>query len=235
MKHILIVDDELAIRRLLASVLERGGYAVHLAQNVREALAIVMPGGVDAVLLDLGLPDRDGLEAIAAIRSSRDLPILVVTARNETADKIAALDLGADDYVTKPFDGDELLARLRSVLRRSGVPKEPDAPLNFGPVTLNAARHEVTCRGAPVNLTPREFSVLEMLLEAGGRILTHSAMLEAVWGKAHVHDIDYLRVVIRALRLKLELDPSRPALIRNEPGIGYRLVEQQQHASDPSR
>ncbi|MFA7586409.1 MAG: response regulator transcription factor [Novosphingobium sp.] len=225
MTRILVVDDEPAIRRLLSGILERGGYQVELAENVREAISAVERSRIDAVLLDLGLPDRDGLEAISAIRTKHDVPIIVVTARDDTAEKIAALDLGADDYVTKPFDCDELLARLRSALRRSGKAGSADAVLTFGPVMLDTAHHRATCREEPVMLTPREFSVLATLMEAGGRILTHAAILERVWGKAHVGDIDYLRVVIRALRLKLEIDPSQPVLIRNEPGIGYRLME----------
>jgi two-component system KDP operon response regulator KdpE len=224
MSKILIAEDEPAIRRLLGAILTRAGHEPVFAENGREALAVVERGGIDAVLLDLGLPDRDGLEILSAIRSRHSLPILVVTARSDTGEKIAALDLGADDYVTKPFDGDELLARLRSALRRAGHAQQGDAPLSFGPVVLDAARHKVTCRGASVSLTPREFAVLQALVEAGGRVLTHAALLERVWGKAHINDVDYLRVVVRALRLKLEVDPSQPALIRNEPGIGYRLV-----------
>lgn len=223
MTNILVVDDEPAIRRLLSGVLQRGGYQVQLAGNAAEVLVALARGGVDAMLLDLGLPDRDGLEVIAAVRSKSDLPIIVVTARDDTAEKITALDLGADDYVTKPLDADELLARLRSALRRAGSSVAPDTALSFGAVVLDPARHEVTCRDEPVALTPREFALLEALMKAGGRILTHSALLEQVWGKAHIGDVDYLRVVIRALRLKLEIDPSQPALIRNEPGIGYRL------------
>ena len=224
MSRVLIVDDEPAIRRLLGGIVARGGHEGILAEGGREALAAVERGGIDAVLLDLGLPDIDGLEVISAIRVGNTLPILVVTAREATSEKIAALDLGADDYVTKPFDADELLARLRSALRRAGRSTRPDEPLVFGPVTLDIARHEVTCRGEAISLTPREFTVLQVLVEAGGRVLTHKALLERVWGKAHVGDVDYLRVVVRALRLKLELDPSQPRLIRNEPGIGYRLV-----------
>ncbi|MEO8724098.1 MAG: response regulator transcription factor [Sphingobium sp.] len=222
--HILVVDDEPAIRRLLSGVLERSGFRVGLAGSTKEAIMAVERGQIDAVLLDLGLPDRDGLEAISAIRVHHHFPIIVVTARDDTAEKIAALDLGADDYVTKPFDTDELLARLRSALRRAGTARSLDASLSFGPITLDTARHEATCHGQLINLTPKEFAVLEALLEAGGRILTHKTLLERVWGKAHVADIDYLRVAMRALRLKLERDPSRPTLIRNEPGIGYRLV-----------
>ena len=224
MTRILVVDDEPAILRLLSGVLERGGYRVESAGTAKDAMAALERGGADAMLLDLGLPDRDGMEMIAAVRARYQFPVIVITARHDTAEKITALDLGADDYVTKPFDADELLARLRSALRRAGS-SASKAELSFGPVTLDAARHQVTCRGEPVALTPREFAVLQTLMEAGGRLCTHAALLERVWGKAHIGDIDYLRVVIRALRLKLETDPARPALIRNEPAIGYRLVD----------
>ena len=225
MKRVLVVDDEPAIRRLLSHVLERGGFKAAAVASAREAMVELTHDRVDAMLLDLGLPDRDGLEMIAAIRATRSIPIVVVTARGDTAEKIAALDLGADDYVTKPFDGDELLARLRSALRRAGSSGARDSALHFGPLRMDAERHQVTCRDESVALTPREFAVLEALMRADGRILTHAALLEQVWGKAHVNDIDYLRVVVRALRLKLEADPSSPTLIRNEPGIGYRLVD----------
>jgi len=152
------------------------------------------------------------------------VPIIAVTARGEVADKIAALDLGASDYVTKPFDGDELLARLRAVLRHSARPGAGDDQLATGPLAMDVGRHVVTLHGATVSLTPKEFALLRTLLEAGGRVVTHAALLERVWGKAHRDDVEYLRVTIRALRLKLEADPARPSLIRNEPGVGYRLV-----------
>lgn len=227
MKRVLAVDDEPAILRLLGAVLARGGFEAVTAATAHEALAEIARGRIDAVLLDLGLPDRDGLEIIAAIRARSALPVLVLTARDETAEKITALDLGADDYVTKPFDGDELLARLRSALRRAGAIEGGGGggALTHGPITMDIARHAVTCHGQPVALTPREFAVLEALIGAGGRILTHAALLERVWGKAHVGDVEYLRVVVRALRLKIEVDPSDPRILRNEPGIGYRLTE----------
>lgn len=224
MSRVLAVDDEPAILRLLGVILARGGHEAVPAANGRSALAELARGGIDAVLLDLGLPDRDGLELVGAIRAHSAVPVIVVTARSDTADKIAALDLGADDYVTKPFDGDELLARLRSALRRATGKAAPDDVIRHGPLALDLARHQASADGVPIALTPREFAVLRALVEAGGRILTHAALLEQVWGKAHVADVDYLRVVIRALRLKVEADPSAPRLIINEPGIGYRLA-----------
>lgn len=223
MSNILTIDDEPAIQRLLSAILQRDGHSAIAASNAREALSKLGQGGIDAVLLDLGLPDRDGIELIGAIRAISPAPIIVVTARSDIEEKVAALDLGADDYVTKPFDGDELLARLRSALRRTG--KSTDETLQRGAITIDRARHAVSVRGAPVSLTPKEFAILEMLTQAGGRVLTHAAILEQVWGKAHLDDVDYLRVAIRALRLKIEEDPANPRLIRNEPAIGYRLAD----------
>jgi two-component system KDP operon response regulator KdpE len=222
--RILAVDDEPAILRLLGAILARGGYDVTTAADARAAKAALGHGGIDAVILDLGLPDQDGLEVIAAIRASSGVPLIVVTARSEISEKIAALDLGADDYVTKPFDGDELLARLRSAIRRGGPLAHSENLITHGPVAMDIARHEVMVAGRQVALTPKEFAVLRELVEGAGRILTHATLLERVWGKAHLGDIDYLRVVIRSLRLKIEADPSQPQNIRNEPGIGYRVT-----------
>lgn len=224
MSRILCVEDEPAILRLLQVVLKRDGHEAVAANTAEAALAALRGGRIDAVLLDLGLPDRDGLEVLAAIRQANPMPLIVVSARSDVPEKVAALDLGATDYVTKPFDADELLARLRVALRQGALPSTPDPVLEHGGVRMDLARHEVSLGERPIALTPKEFAVLRALLEAGGRILTHAAILEAVWGKAHRDDVEYLRVVIRALRLKIEADPSQPALIRNEPGIGYRLA-----------
>jgi two-component system KDP operon response regulator KdpE len=222
--RILAVDDEPAILRLLGAILARGGYDVVTASDARAAKAALRHGGIDAVILDLGLPDQDGLEVIAAIKASSGVPLIVVTARSEISEKIAALDLGADDYVTKPFDGDELLARLRSAIRRVRPIAGCENLITHGPVAIDIARHEVMVSGRQVALTPKEFAVLWALVEGAGRILTHATLLERVWGKAHLGDVDYLRVVIRSLRLKIEADPSQPQIIRNEPAIGYRLT-----------
>jgi two-component system KDP operon response regulator KdpE len=221
MSHILCIDDEAAILRLLGVVLARDGHKMLPAANAREALALIKAGGVDAVLLDLGLPDRDGLELIGPLRAHA--PVLVVSARSDVQEKVAALDLGAVDYLTKPFDGDELLARLRVALRASAKATPAPDVLEYGPLRMDLARHELQRDGQLVGLTPKEFALLQALMQAAGRIQTHAALLEQVWGKAHRDDVDYLRVAIRALRLKLEADPAQPSLIRNEPGIGYRL------------
>ncbi|MBC2651562.1 response regulator transcription factor [Novosphingobium flavum] len=223
MSRILCVDDEAAILRLLSVILQRDGHAPVPAPDARAAMAALGAGGIDAVLLDLGLPDRDGLELLPALRALAAVPVIVISARADVQEKVAALDLGAADYVTKPFDGDELLARLRVALRGAGTQAGRDGVLTHGPIRLDRSRHEVSVHDRPVALTPREFAVLAELVAAGGRILTHGALLESVWGKAHQQDVEYLRVVVRALRLKLEDDPAQPRLIRNEPGIGYRL------------
>ena len=223
MSRVLCIDDEPAILRLLEVVLAHDGHEAVTATTGRAAMDAVTKGGIEAVLLDLGLPDRDGLELISAIRAVSQVPVIVVSARGDVAEKVAALDLGAADYVTKPFDGDELRARLRVALRQ-GRSVTAGAVLCHGPIRMMPDRHEATVNGHCVSLTPKEYAVLQVLVEAGGRVLTHAALLERVWGKAHRGDVEYLRVAVRALRLKIEDDPSQPALIRNEPGIGYRLV-----------
>lgn len=226
--RILTVDDEPAILRLLGAILARGGYDVVTAADARSAKAAFEHGCIDAVILDLGLPDQDGLEVIASIRSASNVPLIVVTARSEVSEKVAALDLGADDYVTKPFDGDELLARLRSAIRRIRPVDSSAGLMICGPIVMDIARHEVMVRGKLVALRPKEFAVLRALAEGRGRIVSHAALLERVWGKAHLSDVDYLRVAVRSLRLKIEDDPSHPQIIRNEPAIGYRLSDQVQ-------
>lgn len=220
-RTILVIDDEAAIRRLVATIVARGGFAAIEAATGREGLALLDRKPL-AAIVDLRLPDIDGLELIPRI-SAAGIPTLVLSAELDTAEKVAALDLGADDYITKPFDGDELLARLRVLLRRAGAPV--DGILRHGPIALDPARHRATLAGEPLALTPREFALLAALVESGGRIQTHAALLEKVWGKAHRDDIDYLRVAIRALRAKIEREPSRPRLVLNEPGVGYRLAD----------
>lgn len=220
MSRVLCVDDEPAILRLLAVVLAPDGHEAVNAASGREAMEALAHDSIDAVLLDLGLPDRDGLELVTAIRAVSQVPVIVVSARSDVAEKVAALDLGATDYITKPFDGEELRARLRAALRKGPVQSEV---LHHGPIRMVPPRHEAFVDGRPIALTPKEYALLQTLVEAGGRILTHAALLERIWGKAHRQDVEYLRVAVRALRLKIEADPSQPVLLRNEPGIGYRL------------
>lgn len=223
-KDVLIVDDQPAIRRLLIGALDRSGLTWAEAGTAAEALRLASaPSPPVIALLDLGLPDRDGLEIVPQL-ASQGLAIIVLTARDATDEKVAALDLGADDFVTKPFDSAELLARVRSALRRkadrSGDPRRRE----FATGCIDREHHAVTVRGIRIALTPKEFDLLWVLCEKPGRVMTHAALLETVWGPAHREDLDYLRVAVRSLRKKIEADPSRPNLITNEPGVGYRLA-----------
>lgn len=221
---VLIIDDEAAIRRLLTGALDRSGLTHVEAGTAGEALrlAIAEPAPLVA-LLDLGLPDRDGLEIVPQL-AGHGLAVIVLTARDATGEKVAALDLGADDFVTKPFDTEELLARVRSAIRRKSGPVADPAVRHFQEGMIDRSAHRVTIRGSQIDLTPREFNLLWALCDHPGRVFTHDKLLTDVWGPAHREDLDYLRVAVRALRRKLELDPAHPKLIINEPGIGYRVA-----------
>jgi two-component system KDP operon response regulator KdpE len=220
--RILIVDDEPAIRRLARAALERAGLAVREAENAREAMLFAQADRPDVVLLDLGLPDRDGLELVPLLKA-KGLAVIIVSARDATAEKVAALDLGADDYVTKPFDSEELLARIRAALRHRLAGTAATETISIGPLAIDLAGHTVTRDGDAVHLTRKEHDLLAMLARSPGRVVTHKALLAAVWPDVTDPPMEYLRIVVRNLRQKLEADPSRPALIRNETGIGYRL------------
>lgn len=223
LKDVLIVEDELAIRRLLIGALDRNGMSHAEAATAGEALRLAGAHPAPLVaLLDLGLPDRDGLEIVPQL-AKLGLAVIVLTARDATQEKVTALDLGADDFVTKPFDSEELLARIRSALRRkSGLMSDPHRR-QFAGGAIDRNAHSVTLNGRKVDLTPREFNLLWALADRPGRVVTHESLLETVWGPAHRKDLDYLRVAVRSLRRKVEQDPSRPKLLLNEPGIGYRL------------
>lgn len=221
MARVLVVDDEPAIRRLLRQTLERAGHDVIDAADARAALAAVAQDAPDAVLLDLGLPGRDGLELVPVIARTPGVALLVVSARDTTEDKVAALDLGADDYVTKPFDSEELLARLRVALRRSEA--KGGGVVRAGEVTIDPAAHRVERAGAEVHLTRKEYEVLTLLADHAGRVVTHKLILQRVWG-GHDPKVEYLRIVIRNLRQKLEAPRPVGSLIANEQGIGYRLI-----------
>lgn len=222
---IVVVDDEPAIRRLLRSALERAGYWVVEAGNARDAQNALDIDHPDAVLLDLGLPDREGLELVPLVVKT-GAALLVISAREATDEKIAALDLGADDYVTKPFDTDEVLARLRRALRQKiGGGGGPQIHADGLEIDLLARR--VRRDGHDIRLTPKEYAVLAELSKHPGRVITHAQLLRAVWGPAHEHHVEYLRVVARELRKKIEADPSSPQIIKTEPGVGYRLAEPQ--------
>ena len=220
---ILIIDDESAIRRLVRGALERAGLACDEAATAAEGLAMARRAGYALVLLDLGLPDRDGLELVPLL-AGMDRAVVVLTARDSVDEMVAALDLGADDYVTKPFDSAELLARIRVALRHRGSGGAGGGgERRFGPIGFDPVARRVTRDGEEIHLTPKEFAVLAELARHPGRVITHGHLLRAIWGEAHVGDVEYLRVTMRGLRAKLEDDPARPSLLKNDPGIGYRL------------
>jgi two-component system KDP operon response regulator KdpE len=223
--RILIVDDEPQILRFLRPALEASGYAVLHATGGHEALRLIANAAPDLVVLDLGLPDMDGKDVIVAARQFTQAPIVVLSARDREAEKIAALDLGADDYVEKPFAIGELLARLRAALRHARTGAAPKTRVEIDGLTIDMDKRLVTRDGAPIRLTPREYDLLCALAANAGRVMTHSQILTAVWGPAHKSDTQYLRVFVGQLRNKIERDPSTPTIIRTESGIGYRFSE----------
>jgi two-component system KDP operon response regulator KdpE len=221
---LLVVDDEAAIRRLLGASLARAGYRVVEAGTAREALAALQIDKPDAVLLDLGLPDRDGLELVSLIKGT-GAAVLVISARDATDQKVAALDLGADDYVTKPFDSEEVLARIRTALRHR-LSAEAETPVvTVGDIEIDLTSRLVRKGGVEVHLTPKEFGFLAELAKHPGRVVTHLQLLRNVWGPGHERDVEYLRVAARGVRKKLEGDVVETSFIRNEPGVGYRIVK----------
>jgi len=221
--RILVVDDEPQILRFLKPSLTAAGYDVIVATTGTDALKIATTQSPDVILLDLGLPDMDGKDVIRELRSWSKTPIVVVSARDREAEKIAAFDLGADDYVNKPFGIGELTARLRTALRHAAQQSSEQTQLKSGGLEVDILAHKVTLNGIPVKLTPKEFELLAMLVRNAGRLLTHRQILAAVWGAAHTEDLQYLRVFIGQLRQKLKASPNAPDLIVTEPGIGYRL------------
>lgn len=223
-QRILVVDDDLAIRRLLQATLLRGGYQPIEATSAAEAIAQAKAAAPDAILLDLGLPDRDGLEIVPLLRAIGPAPILVISARDATDQKVAALDLGANDYVTKPFDSEEVLARLRASLRAAVTAQGAAPVLHTHGLRIDLANRTITRDGREVHLTRKEYEVLRQLALAPGRVVTHQRILDAAWPHEQDHRVDYLRIVVRNLRQKIEPDPARPTLIRNELGVGYRLM-----------
>ncbi|WP_076071530.1 response regulator transcription factor [Sphingomonas montana] len=222
--RVLVVDDEPAIRRLLRTALERVGHAVSEAGDAATALAVLATDRPQVVLLDLGLPDRDGLELIPVLRARSDATILVVSARDATDLKVAALDLGAADYITKPFDTDELLARVRAALRHRLVAGGGRTSVRAGALLLDLLDRRVLRDDKIVHLTPKEYEVLAELARYPGRVVTHAHLLRTVWPHDTDGQVGYLRVVVRNLRGKLEPDPAAPTLIVNELGVGYRLM-----------
>jgi two-component system KDP operon response regulator KdpE len=222
---VLVVDDEPAILRFLKPALEANSYETASAETVAAAVKAIAANAPDIVLLDLGLPDGDGKDVIKKVREWSDVPIIVLSAREREAEKIESLDLGADDYVNKPFDVGELLARMRAALRHRMQRRAEVPVLRVGALEVDAVRHRATRGGVELKLTPREFELLSFLTRHAGRVLTHKQILSAVWGPAHTEDTQYLRVYIGQLRQKVEEQPDDPRIILTEPGIGYRIAE----------
>ena len=222
---ILVVDDEPQIRRLLGGTLARAGYRVTEAASGRQAIE-ALEAQPDVILLDLGLPDRDGLELIPAIRKHSKAAILIVSARDATEEKVTALDLGAVDYVTKPFDTEELLARVRAALR-GRIGAEGGRPsVTAGGITFDLLNRRVMRGDEEIHLTPKEFAVIAELARFPGRVITHQQLLGAVWSHDYERHIEYLRVVIRNIRQKLEADPAQPRYLLTDQGVGYRLADE---------
>lgn len=221
--RLLVIEDEAPIRRFLRIVLEGAGHVMDEAARGREGIERAATGAPSAVVLDLGLPDMDGKAVIAAIREWSDVPIVVVSVRSAEAEIVAALDAGADDYVTKPFAPAELLARLRALVRRRSV-SEPPLVVTHGGLAIDLGARTVTLAGTPLRLTRKDFDVLALLARNAGRLLTHRELLRTVWGPAHLDDSHYLRIAVGHLREKLGDDAAAPRLIFTEPGIGYRFA-----------
>lgn len=220
---LLVVDDEPQILRVMRASLPARGYEVRTAPGGEEALDEIRKEAPDLIVLDLVMPKISGLEVCRRVREFSSVPIIVLSAKGSESDKIAALDLGADDYVTKPFSLDELLARVRAVLRRSPAADANEAVLKVGDLTIDVEERRVTVAGTEVKLTPKEFDVLKYLVRRSGKVVTHRALLQAVWGSESSEQTEYLRVFINQLRRKIEPDPQHPRYILTEPWVGYRF------------
>ncbi len=221
--RILVIDDEPQIHRFLRPALEASGYAVERADTAGEGLALALAHPPALVLLDLGLPDMDGQDALVRLRANSQVPVLILSARDQEADKVVALDNGADDYVEKPFGLDELLARIRAALRHAHPGTAASEVFRAGDLIVDMARRTVVASGSPVQLSPREYGLLALLARHSGKVLTQRHLLNAVWGPAHVEDVQYLRVYVGHLRQKL--GPTAARLLVTEPGVGYRLLD----------
>ncbi len=225
--RVLVVDDEPQILRVLRPALTASGYWVVGVATAAEAFAALRDGMPDLVILDLGLPDMDGKEALRRMRVVTDTPIIVLSARDRETEKVMALDLGADDYVEKPFGMDELLARMRTALRRAARSAGEPEQINVGGLAIDVGKRLVSRREKTLKLTPKEFDLLVFLARRAGRPVSHREILRAVWGPAHENDSQYLRVFVGQLRGKIEDEPAHPRLLRTEPGVGYRFTDLQ--------
>jgi two-component system KDP operon response regulator KdpE len=224
MMRVLVVDDEPSILAAMAPLLRSRGYDVSTAMSGRGALDALERDPPDLIVLDLGLPDADGIEICRLIRDGSATPIIVLSARGKESDKVAALDAGADDYVTKPFGSEELLARIRVALRRLEPPGAPEGQLAAGDLIIDRDRRRVLRDGDEIRLTPKEFELLVFFAQHPGRVLTHRAILKAIWGPHAVDQPEHLRVLVGSLRRKIERDPTRPKYLLTEPWVGYRFM-----------
>jgi two-component system KDP operon response regulator KdpE len=222
--RILVVDDEPQIRKFLEISLRSQGYAVAEAATGREGLERLATGGADLLILDLGLPDLDGIDVLVELRQWSTVPVIVLSVRASESEKVGALDSGANDYVTKPFGIQELMARVRGLLRSPGAAEDSPPVFDDGSLRIDLARRAVTLVGEPVRLTRKEFSLLALLVRHAGRVVTQQQLLRELWGPEHVEDAHYLRVVVGKLRQKLGDDAAAPRYLRTEPGVGYRFV-----------
>ncbi len=221
--QILIIDDELQIRRFLRISLEAKGYRVHEAETGQEGVLKTAQVRPDVVILDMGLPDMDGLAVLKRLREWTQTPVIILSVRDSDRDKVAALDGGADDYLTKPFSTEELLARIRTA-QRHAQPEPQQAIFSSGRLHVDLTRRLVTVNGEAVKLTPTEYALLRLMIQHAGKVLTHQQILRAVWGPEYVGETHYLRVYFAQLRQKIEADPALPEIILTEPGVGYRLA-----------
>lgn len=221
----LIIDDEPQIQRLLTVMLEAQGYRVNVASSGKDGLAASAQRRHDLIILDLGLPDLSGVSVLKQLREWTQTPVIILTVQDAEAEKIEALDSGADDYVTKPFNSGELLARLRAALRRADKGKTEEPVLHFGNLTINLAARRVTRDGQTVKLTATEYALLKLFVQHAGKVLTHRHLLREVWGPDQENETQYLRVYVQRLRDKLEADPESPVFFLTEPGVGYRFME----------
>jgi len=221
---VLVIEDEPQMRRFIRASLDAHGYQVGEAATAAEALALATSRNPDVILMDLGLPDMDGIDLTRRLREWSRIPVIVISARGREADKVSALDAGADDYLTKPFGVDELLARIRVALRHARQSQSTDeTPVEFGHVRIDFSRREVTVSDRVIHLTPTEYKMLSLLARNAGRVLTHRQIIREVWGPSYAGQNHHVRVHMAELRKKIEADPARPKLILTEPGVGYRL------------
>jgi two-component system KDP operon response regulator KdpE len=232
--HILVIDDEVPIRRLLRSSLSERGYRVSAVATADEGLDVAASDPPAVIILDLGLPDSDGLEVCRQIRSWSEVPIVILSARYDEMEKVRALDLGADDYLTKPFSTHELLARIRVALRHAERRQLTQVQITVGELQIDLARRQVTSGGMEVRLTPTEYALLTALAGQAGRVLTHTWLLQHVWGVGYEENVQNLHVFISQLRRKIEPQPARPRYILTEPGIGYRFATSDDRATLPA-